>query len=412
MATKRFKSNIDLEQNELLKAKIENSTVAPGTPVLGQIYFDTNLDQFGVYTNSGWAYLDSGNINNIITPGTDGIDVSITNGVATITQLAASSSQNGYMSSTDKQKLDDSTDDSTPNTLMERDGSGNTSVNMITINDQPSNPTDGVNKQYVDGIAQGLTIKEPVRAIATQNKTLSGLQTVDGVSLQDGDRILVALQTDPTEEGIWIVRTSSWERADDFSAGDNVANAFMFVSEGTQFADTGWVCTNDGGSDVVGTDDLIFVQFSSAGVVDAGAGLTKTGNNIDVNAGDDTITVNPNNIEVRRDPSGAIGVNANGVEVNTDTNYVDINSNQLTIGNYTSKIAFDNVTIGTSSGAQTITHNFNSRNLNVQIIDDTTYEQIEAEIVYTSVNDITVSANGPNVGVIVIITGNVGENLV
>ena len=411
MAKKNFLIDIDLNQNALLNAKIQNQGSAPTTPVLGQIYFDTVLDQFGVYTASGWAYLDSGNINDILGDVTSGIQVSITNGVATISQLAATSAQNGYMSSTDKSKLDNATPNPTANTIVERNATGGIDVNQISIINAPVNQTDGVNKQYVDGVAQGLTIKEPVRVIASTNKTLSGLQTIDGISLVDGDRVLVALQTDPTQEGIYIVRTGAWDRADDFKLGDSVANAFMFVSEGTQFADTGWVCTNDKGSDIVGTNDLVFVQFSAAGVIEAGAGLTKTGNNIDVVAGDTSVTVNPNDIVVNRANDGAIGIDGNGIKTNVDGNTIAIVANQLVTGSHTSKIASAAVTIGDVAGSAIITHNFGTRNIVTQVFDASTFEQLGVEVVHTDIDNITVSSNGTNRNVIVVITGNIGQTI-
>lgn len=411
MAKKNFLIDIDLNQNALLNAKIQNQSSAPSTPVLGQIYFDTTLDQFGVYTASSWVYLDAGNINDILGDNTSSIQVSITNNVATISQLAATSAQNGYMSSSDKSKLDNATPNATGNTIVERNSTGGIDVNQISIINTPVNQTDGVNKQYVDGVAQGLSIKEPVRVIASINKVLSGLQTIDGISLVDGDRVLVALQTDPTQDGIYIVRSTAWDRADDFKLADSVANAFMFVSEGNTYADTGWVCTNDKPNDIVGTDNLIFVQFSAAGVVEAGAGLIKTGNNIDVVAGDTSVTVNPNDIVVKRANDGAVGLDVNGIRTNVDGDRITIVANQLTTGNHTSRIASAAVTIGDIAGPATITHNFGTRNLVVQVFDATSYEQLGVEIVHTNTNNITVSSNGTNRNVIVVITGNIGQTI-
>lgn len=411
MAKRNFYVDIDLNQNSLIKSKVENLGTAPTTPVAGQLYFDTTLDQFGVYTSSGWAYLDSGNINNILGDATSGIQVSITNGVATISQLASSASQNGYMSSTDKSKLDSSTEKPFANTLVQRDEFGNAKFNTVTIIDSPVNATDGTNKAYVDGIAQGLSIKEEVVVLSNSNITLTGTQTVDTVVLVDGDRILLTGQTTASENGIWIVRSGAWERPSDFDTGDNVANAFMFVSEGSTYADTGWVCTNDGGSDVVGQNNLVFVQFSSAGVVGAGDGLIKTGNDIEAVAGDNSITINPNDFTVKRDTAGAVGLTASGILVNTDTNFITIDSNKVTIGNYTSRVGYATVNVGDTPGVQTITHNFGSENVQVHAIDNTTKEQVEIRVVNATTNTVQVEANGATLTVKVIITGNIGESL-
>jgi hypothetical protein len=141
-------------------------------------------------------------------------------------------------------------------------------------------------KAYVDAVAQGLDIKGSVKALSDANVTLSGEQTVDGISLTDGNRVLLTGQTTASENGIWIVRTSTWERPVDFAAGISAAGAFCFVEEGTSYADSGWVCTSDSGSDVVGTNNLAFTQFSGAGSISAGAGLEKTGNTLSVKSSD------------------------------------------------------------------------------------------------------------------------------
>ena len=141
-------------------------------------------------------------------------------------------------------------------------------------------------KEYVDALLQGLQPKEACRALGTTNRDVSsGLPTtVDGVTgWADGDRILLNGQTDPIENGVWEVQTTGgWTRPLDFSTGDSVGSAYTFVQEGTIYADTGWVCTNNEGTDIVGTDDLDFAQFSSAGVILPGDGLEKVGNTLNV----------------------------------------------------------------------------------------------------------------------------------
>jgi hypothetical protein len=161
----------------------------------------------------------------------------------------------------------------------------------------PVNPSDAASKEYVDANVQGLDPKESVRALADSNVVLTGTQTIDGVSLAAGERVLLTGQTTPSENGIWLVQAGAWTRPSDFETGDTVAGAFTFVEEGTTYGDTGWLCTSDQGADVVDTDPLTFTQFSSAGVIVAGDGLTKTGNTLDVGAGPGII-VNANDVEV------------------------------------------------------------------------------------------------------------------
>lgn len=164
----------------------------------------------------------------------------------------------------------------------------------------PVGDFDAATKGYVDGVVDGLKWKQPARAIETSsNITLSGLQTIDGVSLVANDRVLLTAQLTGSENGIWLVQAGAWTRPADFNTGDGAANAALFISEGTLNSDTRWVCTNDSGSDVIDTDALVFVEFGGLSEIIAGAGLTKTANTLDVVANvDGSITVNPNDIRV------------------------------------------------------------------------------------------------------------------
>lgn len=178
------------------------------------------------------------------------------------------------------------------------DVSGDTMTGFLTLNADPTSSLHAATKQYVDGIAAGLDWKASARAIATSNITLSGTQTVDGVSLLAGDRVLVAGQTTASQNGIYVVASGAWTRSTDAdSSADLNSGAAVFVEEGTTNADTGWVLTTDG-TITLGTTSLTFTQFTSLGQVTAGAGLTKTGNSIDVIAGNASISVAADSISV------------------------------------------------------------------------------------------------------------------
>ena len=144
----------------------------------------------------------------------------------------------------------------------------------------PVNPQDAATKNYVDSAIQGLEIKTSVKAATASNITLSGTQTLDGVALAAGDRVLVKDQSAAAQNGIYVVAASTWSRATDANTSSEVSSGmFVFVEQGTVNADSGWVLTTDG-SITLDTTSLTFVQFSGAGQVIAGTGLGKSGNTI------------------------------------------------------------------------------------------------------------------------------------
>ena len=163
------------------------------------------------------------------------------------------------------------------------DGSVSLNSQKITNLATPTADGDAASKQYVDGVSQGLDIKDSVVAATTANITiataLNNGDTLDGVSLSTNDRVLVKDQSSASENGIYIVGSSP-ARADDLAAGADAAGMFTFVEQGTVNADNGFVCTSNKGSAVVGTNNLAFAQFSGAGSVTAGDGLDKSGNTL------------------------------------------------------------------------------------------------------------------------------------
>lgn len=147
----------------------------------------------------------------------------------------------------------------------------------------PTADTDAATKGYVDNAIEGVAPKESVRVATTANITLSGAQTIDGIGVVAGDRVLVKNQTTASQNGIYVVAAGAWTRAEDADTAADLEAAFTFVEEGTTNADSGWLQTTD--NPTVGTTALTWVQFSGAGQITAGNGLTKTGNTLDVGAG-------------------------------------------------------------------------------------------------------------------------------
>ena len=165
------------------------------------------------------------------------------------------------------------------------DGAISANSQKITNLATPTADGDAASKSYVDGVSQGLDVKDSCVAATTANITISTAlnngDTLDGVSLSTNDRVLVKDQSTASENGIYIVGSSP-ARADDLAAGADAAGMFTFVEQGTVNADNGFVCTSNKGSAVVGTNNLAFAQFSGAGQITAGDGLDKSANTLSV----------------------------------------------------------------------------------------------------------------------------------
>jgi len=129
--------------------------------------------------------------------------------------------------------------------------------------------------------------------------------SIDGVSLSLNDRVLVKDQSDAVQNGFYKVTTVGSGSAafvltrtpDANEASEITGGAFTFVEEGTANADNGYVATHNG-TPTLGTDDITFDQFSGAGQISAGNGLTKTGNTIDAVGTANRISVSANAIDI------------------------------------------------------------------------------------------------------------------
>jgi len=162
----------------------------------------------------------------------------------------------------------------------------------------PTADGDAATKAYVDGVAQGLDVKGSVRVATTTEIGLSGTQTIDGVSVIAGDRVLVKNQSATSANGVYVVAAGSWTRAADMDIWAEFPGAFFFVEEGTANDNSGWVCTVASGG-TLGSTSVTFEQFSGAGQITAGTGMSKSGNTLNVGtASSSRIVVNADNIDL------------------------------------------------------------------------------------------------------------------
>lgn len=152
----------------------------------------------------------------------------------------------------------------------------------------PSTATDLATKQYVDNAVLGLSWKAPVRVATTTNGTLATAyangQTIDGVTLATGNRILIKDQTTQTENGIYTVNASGAPtRATDADSTAELNGATVYVTSGTTNADKAYTQTTD--SPTVGSSNIVWAQIGGGTLPTAGNGLTLTGSTLDVGAG-------------------------------------------------------------------------------------------------------------------------------
>ena len=230
-----------------------------------------------------------------------------------------------------------------------------------------------VNKAYVDSVTSGLSVKSPVKVATTGNLNATynngaGTLTansnfalsVDGVTVSVNDRILVKDQSTAAQNGFYkVTATGSGSAAfvltrtpDADAASELVAGAFAFVEEGTANADNGYVLSTDGAV-TLGTTAINFEQFSGAGQISAGDGLTKTGNALSLNVDDSSIEINADTARVK-----ALGVTnamlaGSIANAKLSNSSVTINSNSLALG---ASLTLDTDDIGEGSTNQYYTN--------------------------------------------------------
>ena len=414
----KFLTNINLNQNQLINATFEVLGTDPSSGNFeGRLIYNSTEDTIKVYSGSAWRKM----LHAVQSSGTyaSSLTVSEANGTVSLTLNLADTSNAGLLSNTFWNLLNGATDAATVSTLAKRDGNGNISVATPTADGHAAT------KGYVDAARTGLDVKQSVRAATTAPVLLaSGLENgdiIDGVTLATGNRILVKDQSTASENGIYTVNaTGAPTRAIDFDSNAEVTpGAFTFVEEGTANADSGWVLTTDGTINV-GVTGLTFVQFSGAGQITAGAGLTKTGNTIDAVGTSNRITVNADSIDIASTYVGqstitTLGTITTGVWNATDVAVTAGGTNSSTESGARTNLASaaaeatgrttstpslartaKQACAASSTGVSTtvVTHNFATTDVTVQIYEVSSGNTVIGDTVRTNGNTVTVTMYG------------------
>ena len=417
----KFLTNLDLNSNQLINATFEVLTTNPSSGNFeGRMYFNSATFTLMVYANAGWKK----SVHSIVSGGGAGIaealTVSESNGTVTLTLAVADADSAGLLTAAFFTDLTNATSSATANAIAKRDASGNISVAT------PSAEGHAATKGYVDSARSGLDVKQSVRVATTAAINLSldleAGDVVDGVTLTQGDRVLVKNQGTASENGIYVAVASAAgaaSRATDADSNTEVtAGMFTFVEEGTVNADSGFVLTTDGPITLCSTS-LVFVQFSGAGQITAGDGLTKSGNTINAVGTANRISVSQDAIDIDANYAGqntitTLGTITTGVWNGTDVAVADggtgastaadartnlgIKTTAGTATTSTSKLArvVKQACAASAAGTSstTVTHLLGTSDVIVQIYEGATGATVIGDTVRTSVDVVTVTLLG------------------
>lgn len=231
-----FSGPINLNGNELQNVRIQNLSANPGSPTAGRIFYNST-DNF-LYVFDGGAFRQLMTLTQALTLRLD--------------QFAAPTSDL------------------------------NLNNRKITGLADPTAAQDAATKSYVDALVNGIKWKDATRVATTGNITLSGLQTIDGVTLVAGDRVAVIAQTSGAQNGIYVAASGAWTRSADADSAAEVLGMAFFVSEGTSNGNKVYVCTTDAPI-TLGTTSLAFAQTNAGGTSYAqGTGISISGNTISI----------------------------------------------------------------------------------------------------------------------------------
>ncbi len=268
----KYLAPVDLTQNELRNAVIQNLASPPSSPKVGQEYYDTGQLMVLTWNGTSWTNLAT-NSNQL--------------GGQLPAYYLARANQTGTQTSSTISDLATVVKAYTLDSFATPVANVSFGGYNITNLADPTSAQQGATKNYVDNQIQlsaaGIASKAPVIAVSTANiSSLSGLPTVDGVTLTAGQRLLLVGQTTASQNGVWLVASGSWTRpTDDGATAELTTNALWMVSQGTAYAKTQWMLSTTG-TITPGTTALTINQYSAAAAYTASYGVTLVGVNFQI----------------------------------------------------------------------------------------------------------------------------------
>lgn len=279
----------------------------------------------------------------------------------------------------------------------------------------PSSATDAVNKQYVDDNLAGLRWKNPVVAATTTNGTLASAfengDTIDGVALTTGDRILIKDQSTQTENGIYTVNASGAPtRATDADSTAELNSATVFVMGGTVNADRAYTQTTN--NVTIGTHNVVWVQFGGGGSTYTadGQGIELSGSEFQIELNGATLVKSASGLKVNDAYAGAgLTVSSDVLAVNPGTG-IEVVSDAVRIstgaagtgltGGGGSALSIDTAVVARRYAASigdgsttsiAVTHSLGTKDVIVGLRLNSDDSHIFADVVSTSTSQVTVT---------------------
>jgi hypothetical protein len=303
----KFAAQIDTSKIPIKSLIAEASGTAPSGPANGHLWTDTTATPIVKYWDgSAWIRMNGADIpNDTITD----VKIAAAAGIS-LSKLATNPLARANHTGTQAASTISDFDTQVRLSRLDQMAAPTAAVSLngqkITNLADPTLATDAASKQYVDSARAGIAgVKDPVRVASQANITIATPgAAIDGVTLSNGDRVLLAGQGTGTQNGIYVFNgaASAMTRATDADAAGEIQDGTLVaVSEGT-YAGSQYIQTA-APSGAPGSWTMTWTVYNTAGSsYSAGAGLALSGSTFNVQAADGSITVNADDITVGNVP--------------------------------------------------------------------------------------------------------------